>query len=803
MAKSKNKKRNFPPQSQQKAIPQPTAPITSEDVKSCTSEAEFNGKKENLFEQMESDVADKRKQIESLNSEITICEEKKTHAEQEAGAMREQLAEIKGNIEKLRTEEKYIEDQLKSSNDELENIKEKAEKILIGAEKERIETLQKADKEARDIWRKQYNDLAEQLKEFTAREHALRQEEDRLKDERAKFERQMKNERSGFELEKEDLAEQLAYTARAKEKYGEASPLKLEEEQEKHKLLREKHDDQTKKYAELQNVLDSIRVEISDFGGGKKCVTAGGLVLELKELKEKYDLLTSQREKYPDEESLRTIEKDAERYHKLQPIHEAIERERDRLCEELSAFKRTQKELEIIKLETDATYALNEHLKKELNNHKNALESRTGDTCPELTKVDTEAEDPERVKDINRRKDKNQRAPLTDLGEIVKHVKNYAGNKRLYYSDDDIRAFLAGMAVSRLVILEGMSGTGKSSLPRVFSEAISGFNPLIPVESSWRDRNELLGYYNDFNKKFNAKSFTVELYRHGKKTYSDIPALITLDEMNLARIEYYFSDFLAILEKPNPEDWLIELVPSDMRTLPMELDESVKKKMASEKKDIYTIWEKIKKSHKGISSEATDEEKKTLSDYLESVGKLTGAKDLVDGRKIKVTPNIWFVGTVNRDESTFEISDKVYDRAQIVSLNKKGRPEEYPYPNTGESYISTEKLTKLFENAKNKTDVKKEVKSALDELDKLLVDRFDVSFGNRIVEQTNNFAAVFTMAGGELETALDYQVSTKILRKIITSDDHEAFEILLEMAMDNKYLETQRLIEKRIKDLKR
>ena len=107
------------------------------------------------------------------------------------------------------------------------------------------------------------------------------------------------------------------------------------------------------------------------------------------------------------------------------------------------------------------------------------------------------------------------------------------------------------MAVSRLIILQGMSGTGKSSLPRIFSEAISGFNRLIPVESSWRDRNELLGYYNDFNKKFNAKSFTIELYRSGKERCREIPTFIVLDEMNLARIEYYFSDFLAILQEPD------------------------------------------------------------------------------------------------------------------------------------------------------------------------------------------------------------------------------------------------------------
>ena len=356
------------------------------------------------------------------------------------------------------------------------------------------------------------------------------------------------------------------------------------------------------------------------------------------------------------------------------------------------------------------------------------------------------------------------------------------------------------MAVSRLIILQGMSGTGKSSLPRIFSEAISGFNRLIPVESSWRDRNELLGYYNDFNKKFNAKSFTIELYRSTKKRCKEVPTFIVLDEMNLARIEYYFSDFLAILQEPDHDKWLIELVSSDMRTLPMELPEEVKQKMRKDDPTVFAIWEKIERSRQGdLKSETSDEEKEMLTSYLAKLGRLTGAKDLIDGRKIRVTDNIWFIGTANQDESTFEISDKVYDRAQVVSLNRKG-VSEGKYANTEKKYISVTDLIKLFESAINAYKEKAEVEARLEELDAVLMDEFDISFGNRIVTQTVDFAAVFTAAGGSLEDALDYQISTKILRKVISSDDGEAFLELLDATKD--YKETQRLINKRIKDLR-
>lgn len=88
----------------------------------------------------------------------------------------------------------------------------------------------------------------------------------------------------------------------------------------------------------------------------------------------------------------------------------------------------------------------------------------------------------------------------------------------------------------------------------------------------------------------------------------------------------------------------------------------------------------------------------------------------------------------------------------------------------------------------------------LDALDAVLMEKFDLSFGNRIVTQTINFVGVFTAAGGTLEEALDYQISTKILRKVINSDDEEALLELLDAVSD--YPETTRLLEKRLKGLR-
>ncbi len=114
-----------------------------------------------------------------------------------------------------------------------------------------------------------------------------------------------------------------------------------------------------------------------------------------------------------------------------------------------------------------------------------------------------------------------------------------------------------------------------------------------------------------------------------------------------------------------------------------------------------------------------------------------------------------------------------------MSFNRKGESEGN-YTPVSEKYISVESLDALFQEAIEKNKHRKAVEERLDALDKVLMDKFDLSFGNRIRTQTINFVGVFTAAGGSLENALDYQISTKILRKVITSDDEKALSKLLE-----------------------
>ena len=272
----------------------------------------------------------------------------------------------------------------------------------------------------------------------------------------------------------------------------------------------------------------------------------------------------------------------------------------------------------------------------------------------------------------------------------------------LYYTPEIVRRFVAGMAASKLLILEGISGTGKTSLPYSFSRYMDNPATIVSVQPSFRDRSEVLGYFNEFSKKFNETEFLRALY---EANYRKDPTLIVLDEMNLARIEYYFAEMLSVLEMPSKEEWVLDLVP--------------------------TAWE---------------------GDPLK-----------LDSGKIHVADSTWFIGTANNDDSTFTITDKVYDRAMPIELNEKADAfecEKYP-----KCDITAEHLEDLFEKAKTDYPISDDLMEKMDKLDNYLITRFKLSFGNRIMKQLYDFIPVYVACGGSEIGGMDYIIARKVLKK--------------------------------------
>ena len=291
------------------------------------------------------------------------------------------------------------------------------------------------------------------------------------------------------------------------------------------------------------------------------------------------------------------------------------------------------------------------------------------------------------------------------LKEMVDRFRNFAAGKlRLYYSFRTLALFFSGMGTTRFAILEGISGTGKTSLPYAFGKFFRNRSPIVAVQPSWKDRSELIGYLNEFTKKFNESIFLEELYKVAKQKD---PHIIVLDEMNLARIEYYFADFLSIMEMPSMDEWIIEIVNTDLEGDPV----------------------------------------------------------LLDHGKFLIPKNVWFLGTANNDDSTFSITDKVYDRAMSMSLNKKTEIFE-PEWDADSMYMDNDFFVKLFDDAKAKYSISEEALAKLAAIDKFMVQNFKISFGNRIMKQIKLFVPCYIGCGGDEYDALDHLITRKILHKL-------------------------------------
>ncbi|WP_295153383.1 hypothetical protein [uncultured Ruminococcus sp.] len=281
--------------------------------------------------------------------------------------------------------------------------------------------------------------------------------------------------------------------------------------------------------------------------------------------------------------------------------------------------------------------------------------------------------------------------------------RNFACSRmHLFYEPKTIRLFIAGMASTKLIILQGISGTGKTSLPYSFGKFLQHDTTIASVQPSWRDRTELFGYFNEFTKNFNETEVLKRIY---SSSYNNDINLVLLDEMNIARVEYYFAEMLSILEMPNADEWELDLVPN--------------------------VW-------------STDPEK-------------------LDRGKLRIPQNVWYIGTANNDDSTYAISDKVYDRAQPINLDAKGIA--FDAPDTAPIDLGFDHLDRLFKEAFDKYPISQETLKKIQQLDLWVIEKLRVAFGNRILKQMGLFVPVYVACGGEELEGVDYVLATKIFRK--------------------------------------
>ncbi len=410
--------------------------------------------------------------------------------------------------------------------------------------------------------------------------------------------------------------------------------------------------------------------------------------------------------------------------------------ELDKVHRELSVKRVSATELEAVAREKRV---LVQH-KNTLSVHIDDLESRidqltnaqkTQTPFPAMSLMDSD-------KDYRSSMEQEDVPNLKQFAVELQHRIAQAEDKvELYYPLEDIRILLGGLAMSQLHVFQGISGTGKTSLAKAFAKAMGGSCTDIAVQAGWRDRDDLLGHYNAFERRFYEKDTLQALYKAQTPRWEDACNVVLLDEMNLSRPEQYFAEFLSALEKNNPDERLISLSETALTNAPAMLR---------------------------------------------------------DGRKILVPSNVWFIGTANHDETTSELADKTYDRAHVMTLPKQDH--RFDIQQMNETSYSFRSLQRAFDQAcaTHKAAISK-LLDGLTEHDftKQLESHFGLGWGNRFEKQALRFIPVMLETGASSGQALDHLLSTRVMRtgKVTGRYDVVADDLRkLQGALENYWIST-------------
>ena len=329
--------------------------------------------------------------------------------------------------------------------------------------------------------------------------------------------------------------------------------------------------------------------------------------------------------------------------------------------------------------------------------------------------------------------------PSTDENEItaLERVRKHLQDSGFDFHDRQVMAFhtsLKTAAISPLTVLAGISGTGKSQLPRIYAEAMGMHFLKLPVQPRWDGPQDLFGFYNYIERRYRATELSralVHLDSHNwweqASPFEDRMLLVLLDEMNLARVEHYFSEFLSRLEGRPLDNGAM----NETSRAPSEIEIDV--------------------SRQGQT------------------------------RRVYVGQNVLFVGTMNEDESTQSLSDKVLDRANLMRFPK---PEELKAelpkstPGKWRGYLPKSRWRGWIQEASQHKEGFP-FQRALDYVQRInaIMDELGRPFGHRTGQAILHYAANYPgrQKPNALEAAIGDQIELRILPRLrgVPKEEHQ------------------------------
>ncbi len=682
----------------------------------------------------EADIAKREKELAEKQAQATNgFKELEAAARQEWLTQKEQ--EIEAERERIIQEANKEAEKLKiAANSQAEKIVKEAEKCKNDAQNqadrivEQAQTLaNKHRQKAREQTLQEIQAREEQLeirrKEFEAKEQSLEAREEnirRLKKELERQEQDVEDENNWIAAQKKKLQQKERELTERESACSEEAINRLIAQ--KTNIEQQLEVIQAENYR-LREELETRKNLLLSVSGSPEKLLQDNTRLENK-LREYEQLL----DQYPSEAELAELRRRAEAAIDFEASYRDLQARVDNLERIRRQHQTERMETESLRKERDTLKLLNQYLKEQIEDLERMLgqlQNKRIQAFANFASMDAENDSvPDEVTGVTvnnlkvlARQTRAWMASLPTREELEMGLSESSLFAH-YYDEHTIQAFTASMAASRLIIIQGVSGTGKTSLPEYFAYALGGKFARIEVQSSWRDKLDLVGSYNSFFRVFNESPFSRAIYEAGTNRYRNHPYFIVLDEMNLSRVEYYFADLLSIMEG-RPEDREIELLNHDPTG--GQLPEGLKSK--------------------------------------------NGAV------KLPIPDNVWFVGTANTDESTYEITRKVYDRAQILQIDEPFNRENLDSAESVNLNIlgfrqAVQEAIADFSDADRNS-----VRDCIGQIGLELHEYFQVGYGQRLLDQLFIFLPTYMAAGGVLGKGLDHFIARKLLWQVQNRTD--------------------------------
>lgn len=366
-----------------------------------------------------------------------------------------------------------------------------------------------------------------------------------------------------------------------------------------------------------------------------------------------------------------------------------------------------------------------------------------------------------------------------DYARLAPLLQGMLKKDGLLYPQALLRNFLALLRTRDLVVLAGDSGSGKTSLIRAVAKAIGGICSIVPVKPNWTGPEDLLGYYNPMERSYQATPFLLAL--QGAARSPHVPHFICLDEMNLARVEHYFADFLSLLEhrSTSPE---IQLYTAD------------EERHVVVEQGLFLEVEAEARRRAGLTDTATLEEILRDDQANGELHRLSGLADkesvlLHHGRlrrslaaqmrmptSLKLPENVWIFGAVNMDETTHLLSPKVLDRVHVLRFRNPMLADWEGIEDEIRSAVQDQpadmpSLQMRSDELGIRTDYppfdrEDENVQFLSRISRDFLDALGVEFGMRAIRQAQGYLKAAEAAGLRVDEALDNVIKHKVLPKI-------------------------------------